>query len=113
MNTNDPTLTEVTRLPDEGALLLTWSDGFQAKPSYDYLCGYCPCAGCQGYGGRIEYHQPKEPMEPRDIQPVGNYAIRIGWKNGCSDGIYSFRFLRRLCSADAGETPPLSKEEIS
>lgn len=109
----DTYLTEVKRLPEEAALLLTWDDGFQAKPSYRYLCGYCPCAGCQGYGGSISYREPAEGIEPDDITPVGNYAIHIGWRNGCRDGIYSFRFLRRLCSAPEGETPTLDKGDLT
>lgn len=108
---SEPHLTEVRRLPDEQALLLTWSDGFQAKPSYRFLCGYCPCARCQGYGGRIEYNDPGRDIEPAEIRSVGNYAIHIAWKGGCTDGIYSYRFLRRLCELD-GETPSLDKEGI-
>ncbi|MDX1385278.1 MAG: DUF971 domain-containing protein, partial [Thermoanaerobaculia bacterium] len=84
-----------------------------AKPSYRYLCGYCPCAGCQGYGGRISYREPPEDVEPAEITPVGNYAIHIVWKNGCRDGIYSFRFLRRLCSIPDGATPTLDKGDVA
>ena len=51
-------------------------------------------------------------MEPEDIRPVGNYAIHIDWKAGCKDGIYSFGFLRKLCSVDASKTPTLDKDEI-
>jgi DUF971 family protein len=110
---SDIYLTAVKRLPEEHAFLLTWDDGFEAKPSYRYLCGYCPCAGCQGYGGRIEYHEPPEDIEPAEINPVGNYAIHIVWKGGCRDGIYSFRFLRRLCSVAEDDKAPLDKDDLA
>ncbi len=93
-----PPLVEVKRVPEEKALRLTWGDGFQAQPSYRYLAGYCPCAGCQGHGGGIEYHEPDERVEPDSIRPVGNYAVSIVWKHGCRTGIYTFDYLRRLCT---------------
>ena len=111
MSEDHPYLVEVTRLPEEGALLLTWNDGHQAKPSYRFLCGYCPCARCQGHGGRIEFHDPGKEIEPAEITPVGNYAIHIPWKGGCRDGIYSFRFLRRICAL-GNDTPALEKEDV-
>ena len=98
MSTAAPTLTQVKRLPQEGALRLEWSDGFSAQPTYRTLCGYCPCAGCQGHIGKVEYHEPDPSTEPEpsEISQVGNYAISIRWLGGCQDGIYSFSFLRQI-----------------
>jgi DUF971 family protein len=59
------------------------------------LRGYCPCAGCQGHGGSIEF-QPPSNLELRDIEKVGNYALTLVWGDGHGSGIYSFRFLRGL-----------------
>ena len=101
---SQPVLQEARQLPEERALLLVWSDGFTAKPSYRYLCGYCPCAGCQGHGGKVVYHEPTADVVPGAITPVGNYAISIAWQGGCHDGIYSYQFLRRICSL-GGEDP--------
>lgn len=96
MNPPGPALTQVRRLPESGSLYLEWSDGYHAAPSYRYLCGYCPCAGCQGHIGTVEYRDPGRDPEPSEISQVGNYAISIRWKDGCQDGIYSFDFLRRI-----------------
>ncbi len=104
MTPSQPMLQEAQRLPEERALLLVWSDGFTAKPSYRYLCGYCPCAGCQGHGGKTVFHDPERDVEPSAIVAVGNYAISIGWKKGCQDGIYGFTFLRRLCDPSAEDS---------
>ncbi|HVT18919.1 MAG TPA: DUF971 domain-containing protein [Thermoanaerobaculia bacterium] len=91
-------LTEVRRLPDERHLQLTWSDGHSAEYAYDFLRGWCPCAACQGHSGlEILYHPPPSPVTARSIQPVGNYAISIGWSDGHGTGIYRFEFLREIC----------------
>lgn len=95
-------LTEVKRLPEEQSMRLTWSDGYTRQLTYRYLAGNCPCAGCQGHGGRIVFKEPRPGVEPESIQPVGRYAISIVWKGGCRTGIYSFVYLREL--AEGGES---------
>ncbi|MEE8277236.1 MAG: DUF971 domain-containing protein [Thermoanaerobaculia bacterium] len=90
--------TEVRRLPEKHRLRLTWSDGHVAEYDYDYLRGYCPCAGCQGHGtGQVEFRRPASAVEPNAIQPVGNYAISFQWSDGHATGIYRFAFLRQIC----------------
>ena len=97
----DAYLIEVRRLPAERRLRLTWSDGHTAEFDYDYLRGYCPCAGCQGHGtGEVVFQPPPSPVEPGSIQPVGNYAISIHWSDGHASGIYRFGFLRSICPCE-------------
>jgi DUF971 family protein len=93
-----PVLTEVRRLPEERRMRLTWSDGHAAEFDYDYLRGYCPCAGCQGHTGlTVRYHAPASPVNAETVEPVGNYAISIRWSDGHATGIYRFDFLREIC----------------
>jgi DUF971 family protein len=95
-------LTEVRRLPDGRHLRLTWSDGHSADYDYDFLRGWCPCAGCQGHSGlKIRYLPPASPVVPTAIQPVGNYAISIAWSDGHATGIYRYDFLREICPCEA------------
>jgi DUF971 family protein len=95
-------LTEVRRLPAERRLRLTWSDGHSAEYDYDYVRGWCPCAMCQGHSSSTIRYQPASgPVTAESIQPVGNYAISIGWSDGHSTGIYRFDFLRQVCPCDA------------
>ena len=102
----EPTLTEARRLPEESRLRLTWSDGFSAHYPYDYLRGFCPCAGCQGHGNlTVRYQQPPKPVAISNIQPVGNYAISLGFSDGHGTGIYRFDYLRRLALEPGGEIP--------
>jgi DUF971 family protein len=95
-------LTEARRLPAEGRLRLTWSDGHVGEYDYAYLRGWCPCAGCQGHSGlKIHFHRPPGPVTAESIKPVGNYAISIAWSDGHGTGIYRFDFLRELCPCAA------------
>lgn len=94
-------LIEVRRQPEAKSLRLTWTDQHRADFEYNYLRGYCPCAGCQGHGtGDTEYRPPAESVEPLSIQPVGNYAISIQWSDGHDTGIYRFDFLRSICPCE-------------
>lgn len=97
-----PILTEVRRSPEAQRVRLVWSDGHSAEYDYDYLRGYCPCAGCQGHGAfKIEFQQPAQPVEPTSIEPVGNYGISFLWSDGHATGIYRYDFLRAICPCDA------------
>jgi len=36
-------------------------------------------------------------VEPRRIEPVGNYGLSFLWSDGHGSGIYRFEYLRQLC----------------
>lgn len=79
---------------------IEFADGHQGVYPHERLRGYCPCAQCQGHQGPIRF-VPGGDLELRDIDEVGNYALRLTWADGHSTGIYSFVFLRRLCACAA------------
>ena len=68
----------------------------------------CPCAHCSGEKdvfGNVYKTKGSSPMlkssyEIRDIQPVGNYGIKIFWGDNHSNGIYTFDFLKKLSCDD-------------
>lgn len=102
----NPLLTEARRQPEERLLRLTWNDGHAAEYPYDYLRGWCPCAGCQGHSGRIRYQPPAKPVEVASIKPVGNYAISLAFSDGHGTGIYRYEFLRAICPCGRCGEPP-------
>lgn len=105
-------LSEVRRLSDVRRLRLTFSDGHEAEYDYDYLRGYCPCAGCQGHGiDSVRFQPPAAPVEPIEIQPVGNYGISIHWTDRHATGIYRFDFLRQICPCDGCRGAGSEQEE--
>ena len=64
----------------------------------------CPCAHCKGetdiFGNiyKLDLNHPllESSFKIKDIKLVGNYAIRIIWKDNHSNGIYTFDFLKKL-----------------
>jgi len=88
---------------------IDWKDGH--KSSYDvvYLRDHCPCATCSGSHGTpprpktgegpanpFQMYQPRVKM--LNVEPVGNYAVRIEWNDGHNTGIYSWAHLRSICN---------------
>lgn len=98
---NEPTIPVPVELrAPRGAhvLEIVWSDGSTSTFTHRLLRGFCPCAYCQGHQGPIRWAQTAPPHDVLidEIEEVGNYALRLGWADGHTTGIYSFRFLREL-----------------
>ena len=123
----DPRLTPThVKAPRGGRVLeITWGDGHHALYPHEVLRGYCPCAGCQGHSGTIQFIPggeiearlvPGGDLDLREIEQVGNYALRFVWGDRHETGIYTFRYLRALCqcnecrsSAEKAERPDLPR----
>lgn len=87
--------------PDK--ILIEWDDGELSAFTYTELRDNCPCVSCQGETVIFSTYIPiKSPFKPAGfyeidkIEPVGNYAVNIIWKDGHSTGIYSWEYLRQL-----------------
>ncbi len=94
-----PRPTEVRRLRETRQLRVLWSDGHESLFDWDYLRGWCPCAGCQGHGGELHFVEA-ENTDLAKITIVGNYALGLVWGDGHETGIYSYAHLRDLDSRD-------------
>lgn len=92
---------------------IDWRDGHQSDYSLGYLRDECPCATCTGAHGtepqKTNYSAPqtspfpmfKPALKMLTVEPVGSYAVRIGWNDGHSSGIYSWAHLRKVCPCGA------------
>ena len=78
-------------------LEIDFADGHRATYPHQVLRGYCPCAICQGHQGPIRFVEGGS-LELSDLGEVGDYALRLTWSDGHATGIYTFAFLRELCS---------------
>ena len=85
-------------------LAILWADGHASVYAYRNLRDRCPCASCTE--GGEEHQEPSsllpmlgvKPLKPERAELVGRYALQIYWNDGHSSGIYSFDYLRSLCS---------------
>lgn len=97
---------------------IDWKDGHHSEYSCAYLRDECPCATCTGAHGttpeKTSYSTPassspfqmyRPAIRMADVEPAGNYAVRIVWNDGHSTGIYSFEHLRRICPCAECRSP--------
>jgi DUF971 family protein len=91
---------------------IDWKDGHRSDYELTYLRDKCPCASCTGAHGTPP-RQPDAAPDPANpfqmykpalkmvnVEPVGNYAIRIHWSDGHNAGIYSYEHFRRICPCE-------------
>jgi DUF971 family protein len=98
---------------------IDWKDGHHSSYPVAVLRDECPCATCTGAhgtepqktnfssaGGASPFQMFKPGPKMVNIEPVGNYAIKIVWNDGHSAGIYSWDYLRSLCACEACKSTP-------
>ncbi|MEO8666141.1 MAG: DUF971 domain-containing protein [Ignavibacteria bacterium] len=88
---------------DNNSLQITWSDESVSEVSLTELRDKCPCVHCQGETVIFTKYIPvKSPFkaagfyEIEKIEPVGNYAVQIIWKDKHNTGIYSWELLKEI-----------------
>jgi len=87
----------------EKLIALKFQSNLELLISLDVLRRACPCAQCNGEKdvfGNIYKAPPKNLVDLSfvilKINLIGHYAIRVFWKDGHSNGIYTFNQLKRL-----------------
>jgi len=96
--------TKIKLAAGDDTLSILWSDGHTSVYPYRQLRDQCPCASCKE-GGEAQQQMASplpllgnKPLKPERAELVGRYALQIYWNDGHSSGIYSFDYLRSLCS---------------
>lgn len=88
--------TKITYHAHSKTLQLDYADGSAQLPA-ELLRVYSPSAEVRGHSDASRVLQTgKKHVGVREIQPVGNYAIRIVFDDGHDSGIFSWPFLRDL-----------------
>jgi DUF971 family protein len=86
------------RVADEGRVLkISFDDGSAFDLSAEYLRVESPSAEVQGHGpGQRVTQHGKQLVQIKQVQPTGNYAVRLLFSDGHSTGIYPFTYLHEL-----------------
>ena len=59
---------------------------------------YSPSAEVRGHGrGREKLQTGKMGIKINDLQPAGNYALKIVFSDGHDSGLYDWNYLDKLC----------------
>ena len=89
---------------DANNVTLTWSDGTQTRVANRDLRLSCGCALCvdERTGKKLLQEKNVRPdIAPREITPLGNYAIGIIWNDRHSSGIYPYQSIKDLAKVVA------------
>lgn len=89
-------------------LELAWQDGTITRLPYRHLRGECPCASCRNEWTGERILDPKTialDLQIAGMEPIGNYAVRFGWSDDHSSGLYTWEALHRICREFSAKTP--------
>ena len=94
--------TEIRRPKDRKSLVVSFDTGEQFQLSAEYIRVKSPSAEVQGHSPSERRTVPgKKYVEILEVQPVGNYAVRLTFDDLHSTGIYSWDYLHELGQGQA------------
>lgn len=82
-------------------LKILWNDNEECSYNLRQLRSLCQCAMCRHEitGEQlIKLTDVPENINVLSINVVGNYALQLFWSDNHATGIYSYDYLRELCS---------------
>ena len=89
--------TEIKLHQKSRLLELVFDDGSRFTLPCEYLRVFSPSAEVRGHGPGQEVLQVgKRDVEIKEIEPVGNYAVKLVFSDGHDTGLYSWEYLHEL-----------------
>ena len=76
---------------------ISFSDGFSASLSAEFLRVFSPSAEVQGHGRPVLVTN-KKSVAITGLIPVGHYAVKLVFDDGHNSGLYSWPYLLQLCT---------------
>ncbi|HEY0939199.1 MAG TPA: DUF971 domain-containing protein [Steroidobacter sp.] len=78
-------------------LEVSFDDGAVFELPYEYLRVFSPSAEVRGHGpGQEQLQLGKHDVLVTQVEPVGNYAIRLVFDDGHNTGLYTWAYLYEL-----------------
>jgi len=92
-----PRPTDIKLHQKSRVLELSFDDGFSCNLSCEYLRVHSPSAEVQGHGPGQEVLQVgKEDVGIDQLEPSGNYALKIHFDDGHNSGLFTWDYLYAL-----------------
>jgi DUF971 family protein len=92
-----PRPTDIKLHQKSRVLELHFDDGFECKQPCEYLRVNSPSAEVQGHGPGQEVLQfGKQNVGIMDLEPTGNYALKIIFDDGHDSGLFTWGYLHGL-----------------
>ncbi len=89
--------TEIALRRRTRSLRVTFDDGNAYELPFEYLRTHSPSAEVQGHGpGQEVLVTGKENVAITEVEPVGNYAVRLVFDDGHDSGFFTWKYLREL-----------------
>lgn len=83
-------------------LVLSWPDGREAALAAELLRVFSPSAEVRGHGVGERTIQPgKKHVKITEMEPTGNYAVRLVFDDGHDSGLYTWDYLADLAENEA------------
>ena len=97
MSDTRPWPSELRLSPARDALTVRFEGGESFVLAAEYLRVESPSAEVRGHGGEAKkIVTGKQDVKIAALEPVGNYAVRIGFDDGHDSGLYSWDYLFKL-----------------
>ena len=92
--------TEIKLRQDSRLLEIVFEDGQVFQLPCEYLRVYSPSAEVRGHSPEQAVLQiGKERVNIKDVEPIGNYAIKLVFDDGHDTGLYTWDYLYELGEA--------------
>lgn len=97
MSKNEHLPVTINLLTESRILKLVYEDQTEFAFTFEFLRVYSPSADVKGHGPDTAVLQVgKENVGVKEIEPVGNYAIKIHFDDGHDTGLYAWDYLYDL-----------------
>jgi DUF971 family protein len=102
MAQTNPWPTEIRLNPARDILSVAFDNDERFELRAEYLRVESPSAEVRGHGGGPrQIVLGKQDVKISGLEPVGNYALRIGFDDGHDSGLFSWDYLHRLGREEA------------
>ena len=89
--------TDIVLHQQSRVLEIAFDDGSRHRLPCEFLRVFSPSAEVRGHGPGQEVLQVgKRDVEIKEIEPVGNYAVKLAFSDGHDTGLYSWEYLHEL-----------------